>query len=446
MRNVVILGAAGRDYHDFLTVFKDDEDYDVKAFLQVKGQNIGELEEFPERIFPASLAGENYPEGIPILPETELETVVEEESVDELVLSYSDVSHEEVMHQASRALSQGCSFRLVGPGEMMLESEKPVVAVDAVRTGAGKSQASQKIAGLLEDRGVDVGVVREPMPYGDLEKGAVQKFASMEDLDEADVTVEEREEYERHIEQGRAVYAGVDYSRILERAEEDADIVLWEGGNNELPFFRPDLHFVLADPHRAGDELRYHPGETNLRMADYVVINKENTAEDEDIQVVVENARSVNRDAEVIHADSVVEVEDPSRIEGKKVLVVEDGPTLTHGGAKFGAGKIAAEKYGAAEIVDPKKSAVGSLKDVLERYDLEDVLPAMGYSDEQLEDLEDTINDADCEVVVAGTPIDLSGVVDVEKPVVNVYYSIENEKPSFSEVLDRNSDLLGLER
>ncbi|MDY6765814.1 MAG: GTPase [Candidatus Nanohaloarchaea archaeon] len=444
VRTVVILGAAGRDYHDFLQVFKDDDAYDVAAFLQVGGQNLGELEEFPERTFPASLAGEAYPDGIPIMPERQLEQVVEDEDVDELVLSYSDVSHEEVMHQASRALAAGCSFRLVGPEEMMLDIETPVIAVDAVRTGAGKSQVSQKIAGILDDRGVDVAVVREPMPYGDLEEQAVQRFESMDDLDAAGATIEEREEYERHIEQGNVVFAGVDYDRILAQAGQEAEIVLWEGGNNELPFVRPDVHFVLADPHRAGHETRYHPGETNLRMADYVVINKENTADDDDVAAVVDSVERVNPDADIIHTDSVVTVDDPSRIEGKRVLVVEDGPTLTHGGTTYGAGTIAAEKFGAAEIVDPYPSAVGSLQDVLDRYELSGLLPAMGYSDEQLQELEDSINAADCDVVVAGTPMDLSGVIDVDPPVVTVYYHVEERNLSFSDVLDRHADVLGL--
>ncbi|MFB6294458.1 MAG: GTPase, partial [Candidatus Nanohaloarchaea archaeon] len=310
MTNVVILGAAGRDYHDFLTTFRDDENYDVKAFLQVEGQNVAELDEFPERTFPASVAGDRYPDGIPIRPETELEEIIEAEDIDEVVLSYSDVPHEEVMHQASRALAAGASFRLIGPQQMMLDADTPVIAVDAVRTGVGKSQASQKIADLLEDRGLSVVVVREPMPYGDLAEQAVQRFETRQDLDEAGVTIEEREEYERHIDRGHVVYAGVDYAAILDEVEGEADVILWEGGNNELPFFRPDLHFVLADPLRPGDEVAYHPGEANLRMADYVVINKENSADQAGIDTVVDNVAQVNPDAEVIHADSVVEVDD----------------------------------------------------------------------------------------------------------------------------------------
>lgn len=440
MKKIAILGAAGRDYHDFLTVFRDAEDVYLKAFLQIEGQNIGELDEFPERTFPSSLAGERYPEGIPILPETEMERLVKEEGLDEIVLSYSDVSHEEVMHQASRALSNGCSFRLIGPDEMMLESEKPVIAVDAVRTGTGKSQASQKIADILDEEGKDVVVVREPMPYGDLEEQAVQRFGSEEDLEEAGVTLEEREEYERHLERGHVVYAGVDYEEILKQVEEEADVILWEGGNNELPFFRPDIHFVLVDPHRPGDEVSYHPGETNLRIADYVIVNKENTATDEDIQTVVENVERVNPEAEIIHADSVVSVEKPEELEGKSALVVEDGPTLTHGGTSYGAGYIAAEKYSASEIVDPGESASGSLREVLDRYDLEKVLPAMGYSEKQREELEESINRSDSDVVIAGTPVDLNKVVDVEKPVIQALYRIEGEPP-LSKVLEDNSSI-----
>ncbi|MDY6765824.1 MAG: GTPase [Candidatus Nanohaloarchaea archaeon] len=446
MGTVVILGAAGRDYHDFLSVFKQDEDHDVVAFVQVEGQNVAELDEFPDRAFPASLAGDQYDEDIPIRPESELEQIIADHGVDEVVLSYSDASHEEVMHQASRVLATGASFRLVGPDDMMLEAETPVVAVDAVRTGAGKSQASQKITDLLEERGLEVVVVREPMPYGDLASAAVQRFETHEDLDDADVTIEEREEYERHIDRGHVVYAGVDYAAILDRVEQEADIILWEGGNNELPFFRPDLHVVLADPVRPGDERAYHPGETNLRMADYVVINKENSAEQSAIDTVAANVGQVNPDAEIVHADSVVTVEDPSLIEGKRVLVVEDGPTVTHGGTASGAGRIAAEKYGATEIVDPADSATGSLEQVLDTYELDRVLPAMGYSEEQRRELEQSITAADCDAVVAGTPIDLAGVIDVDTPVVNVEYRIANEEPAFSDILDRHSSVLGVER
>ena len=439
------MGAAGRDFHDFNTMFRDNDDYEVVAFTQSVAQNIGELDEVPERTYPASLAGENYPDGIPILPESELESIIEDRDVDEVVFSYSDMSHEYVMNQASRAIAAGADFRLIGT-EMMLEADVPVVAVDAVRTGCGKSQASRKLTDLLADRGLDVVVVREPMPYGDLERQRVQRFETVEDLIEQDVTIEEREEYEHHIERGHIVYAGVDYADILEAAQSEADVILWDGGNNELPFYEPDLHFVLADPHRPGHETRYHPGEANLRLADYVVINKENTAEAADIETVEANVREANPEAGIIHADSVVTVSDESAVEGKRVLAVEDGPTLTHGGTSEGAAAIAARQFGAAELVDPRDGAVGSMKGILDEYpQLGNVLPAMGYSDQQVEELERSINNVDCDVVLAGTPIDLEKVVDVEKPVVRVTYEIEERgEPNFQTALDEYADVLGL--
>ena len=439
------MGAAGRDFHDFNTMFRGNDDYEVVAFTQTFAQNIGELDEVPERSYPASLAGEAYPEGIPILPESQLETIIQERDVDEVVFSYSDMSHEYVMNQASRAISAGADFRLIGT-EMMLEADVPVVAVDAVRTGCGKSQASRKLTDILAESGKNVVVVREPMPYGDLERQRVQRFETIDDLTEQEVTIEEREEYEHHIERGHVVYAGVDYADILEEVQEEADIILWDGGNNELPFYVPDLHFVLADPHRPGHELRYHPGEANLRIADYVLINKENTADQADIDTVEKNVRSANPEAGVIHADSVVTVEDESMVEGKRVLAVEDGPTLTHGGTSEGAAAIAAEKFGAAELVDPRDGAVGSIKEILEEYPhLGNVLPAMGYSDEQVEDLERSINNADCDVVLAGTPIDLEKVVDVDTPVVRVRYEIEERgEPNFRTAIEEYADVLGL--
>jgi predicted GTPase len=438
------MGAAGRDFHDFNVVFRDDETCDVVAFTRTPTQNLGELDAPPERRYPPELAGDRYPDGIPIRPEAELETIVEDEDVDTVVFSYSDVSHEEVMHQASRALAAGADFRLVGPDRMMLDAAVPVVAVDAVRTGCGKSQTARKLASLLADRGVEVVVVREPMPYGDLAAGRVQRFASLADLDDSGVTIEEREEYEGHVERGHVVYAGVDYEAILDRAEAEAEIIVWDGGNNELPFFRPDVHIVVADPHRAGDELRYHPGETNLRIADYVLINKENTADVAGIRQVEANARRVNPDATVVHADSTITA-DGAAIAGKRVLVVEDGPTLTHGDAPYGAGLLAARKYGAAEIVDPEPGAVGSLRRVFETYDhLAAVLPAMGYSDGQIRDLEATIRNADPEVVVSGTPHDLGRLIDVDVPVVRVRYELAEKTPTLAEVLDAHADRLGL--
>lgn len=437
------MGAAGRDFHDFNSVFRGNDDYEVVAFTQTFSQNIGELDEMPERRYPASLAGEQYPEGIPILPESELETIVESRGVDEVVLSYSDVSHEHVMNQASRALSSGAEFRLVGT-DTMLEADVPVVAVDAVRTGCGKSQTSRKLANEIADLGKDVVVVREPMPYGDLEQQAVMRFEDYGDLDEYGVTIEEREEYEQHIENGHVVYAGVDYEAVLERAQDEAEVVLWDGGNNELPFFVPDVHFVLADPHRPGHEVAYHPGETNLHLADYVVVNKENTADQAGIDEIVGNVERINPDAGIVHADSVISVEEPAEVEGKRVLAVEDGPTLTHGGTTHGAATIAARQYGAA-VVDPRGDAVGTIASALAEYShLGDVLPAMGYSDQQMAELEQSINNVDCDLVLVGTPFDLGRLLDVDKPTVRVRYDIEEKNVSFEDILRDHGDTLGL--
>jgi len=441
---IVIMGAAGRDFHDFNTVFRDDERFDVVAFTHTGTQNIGELDDLPNRRYPSELAGAGYPDGIPIRAESELETIVDDEDVETVVFSYSDVSHEHVMHQASRALAAGADFRLIGPDRMMLHAEVPVVAVDAVRTGCGKSQTARKFAALLLERGKDVAVVREPMPYGDLVAQRVQRFESMDDLDESSVTIEEREEYEGHIERGHVVYAGVDYDAILDRAQNEAEIIVWDGGNNELPFYVPDVHVVVTDPHRAGSELRYHPGETNLRLADYVLINKENTADVVGIREVEANVRRTNPDAEIIHANSTITA-DRNAIAGKRVLVVEDGPTLTHGDAPYGAGLIAARKYGAAEIVDPEPAAVGSLQRLLEEYNhLNAVLPAMGYSDAQIRDLEATIRNAAPDVVVSGTPHDLARLIDVDIPIVRVRYELEEKDVTLDMVLDRHAQALNL--
>lgn len=439
---VLIMGAAGRDYHDFLTVFEDREDAEVVAFTRAPGQNLGELGGVDRR-FPSALAGEGYPEGIPIEPEERLAELVETHDVDQVVFSYSDVSHEHVMHAASRAMAAGADFRIVGPDAMMLEASVPVLAVDAVRTGCGKSQAAGAFADALADRGHAVRLIREPMPYGDLVENRVQRFASHADLDAAGVTIEEREEYEQHVDAGHVVFAGVDYEAVLDAAEAEADVIVWDGGNNELPFVRPDLHVVLADPLRAGDETSYHPGETNLRRADCVLINKENTADA--VAPVVENVREVNPDADIRHADSVVSVPDPDRIDGARVLAVEDGPTLTHGDATRGAAAVAAETYGAAARVDPTDAAVGSIAEALAEYDhLDGVLPAMGYSDEQIRDLEATIAGVDCDLVLAGTPHDLARQVDVDVPVVDVGYDIDLHEGSFDDLLDRYDDRLGL--
>jgi predicted GTPase len=438
---ILIMGAAGRDFHDFNTVFRGNSNYHVVAFTMAPGQNLGEAGE-TKRTYPAELAGDSYPDGITILPEADLEQIIEEKNVDRVILSYSDLSHEYVMHQASRAIAAGADFGLIGGDNVMLDSETPVIAVDAVRTGCGKSQTSRKLAGILRDMGHDVVVVREPMPYGDLVKQEVMRFETLDDLDRNHATIEEREEYEQHIEAGHIVYAGVDYEKILRKAEEEADVILWDGGNNELPFFRPDLHFVLTDPHRPGDELTYHPGEANLRMADYVIINKENTAEQHGIDQVEQNIKDVNPDAEIIHADSVVSADQPDQLKGKKALIIEDGPTLTHGGTSYGAGTVAAEKYG-AEPIDPRPYAVGSINDTFQKYShLGNVLPAMGYSDKQIHELEQTISNADCDVVVLGTPSDIRHVLDVDKPVVRVRYDLEEKNISLREMLEREKSVL----
>lgn len=441
---VVIMGAAGRDFHDFNTVFRGDDRFRIVAFTHTDTQNIGELNESPTRQFPSKLAGEAYPDGIPIRPESELETIIDEEDVDTVVFSYSDISHEHVMHHASRALAAGADFRLIGPDRMMLHAEVPVVAVDAVRTGCGKSQTARKVADLLAERDKEVVVVREPMPYGDLLEQRVQRFDTLAELDESEVTIEEREEYEGHIERGHVVYAGVDYAAILDRAQTEAEVIVWDGGNNELPFYVPDIHVVVADPHRPGSELQYHPGETNLRLADYVLINKENTADAAGVREVEENVRRTNPDAEIIHANSTITA-DGDAIAGKRVLVVEDGPTLTHGDAPYGAGLIAAQKYGATEIVDPEPAAEGSLQRVFEEYShLEAVLPAMGYSDEQIQELEATIQNATPEIVVSGTPHDLARLIDVDVPIVRVRYELVEKNTTLASVLDSHANVLNL--
>ncbi|MFB6072890.1 MAG: GTPase [Halobacterium sp.] len=443
---VLIMGAAGRDFHDFNVAFRGRPDVDVVAFTRAPGQNLGEVDAGTDRRYPAALAGDGYPDGIPIRPEAELESLVTERDVDQVVFSYSDVAHEDVMHAASRAAAAGADFRLLGPETMMLDADVPVLAVDAVRTGCGKSAVTGALADELTDRGLNVRIVREPMPYGDLLDQRVRRYASREDLADADLTIEQREEYEQHVDAGRVVFAGVDYEAILEAAEAEADVLVWDGGNNELPFFRPDAHVVLADPLRAGHGRQYHPGETNLRLADTVLVTKENSATDDQVETVVETARECNEDADVVHADSVVTVDDPERVEGADVLAVEDGPTLTHGGVEAGAATVAADRFDAASRVDPRPAAVGSIADTLEKYDrLDRVLPAMGYSDDQVRDLEATVENADPDVVLAGTPIDLERVVDVSAPVVDVSYRVEPRETTFADLVDEFADDLGLD-
>ncbi|MGH2675485.1 MAG: cyclic 2,3-diphosphoglycerate synthase, partial [Actinomycetota bacterium] len=404
VKKVLIMGAAGRDFHNFNTVYRDDPDTEVVAFTATQIPGI------EGRRYPAELAGRRYPEGIPIRPEQELARLIREHRVDQVVFAYSDVSHEYVMHRGSEVLAAGASFTLLGPEATLLASTKPVVAICAVRTGSGKSQTTRAVVRALRDQGHTPVVVRHPMPYGDIAAQRVQRFASYQDLEEARATVEEREEYEAHLAVGTVVYAGVDYEEILKAAQSEADVVIWDGGNNDLPFFRPDVHIVVADPHRPGHETAYHPGEANLRMADVIVINKVDTAEPENVEAVVATARELNPTAVIIRAESPVTVEDPALVEGRKVLVIEDGPTLTHGEMTYGAGVVAARAHGAAEIVDPRPYVVGSLKGIYERFPVGPVLPAMGYSDEQIDELERTIDAAPVDVVVIATPVDLAKV------------------------------------
>jgi predicted GTPase len=417
---VIIMGAAGRDFHNFNVYFRDNPDYHVVAFTATQIPNI------EERRYPPELAGSLYPQGIPIHPETELSDLVRRYQADQVVFAYSDVSHETVMHKASQVLVAGADFRLMGTGSTTLESRKPVVAVCAVRTGCGKSQTTRLVCDVLQRMDKNVVVVRHPMPYGDLAAQAVQRFATYEDLDRYKCTIEEREEYEPHIDRGLVVYAGVDYERILHQAEEEADVVVWDGGNNDLPFYRPDLHIVVVDPHRPGHELHYHPGEANLRAADVVVINKVDTANFEGVVQVRESAYTVNPQAVVVEAASPIFVEDPEKIWGKRVLVVEDGPTLTHGEMAYGAGVVAAQRFGAAELVDPRPYAVRSIATAFERYPhVGPLLPAMGYGDEQMQDLEETINRAKCDLVLVATPIDLRRLIDIRHPVDRVRYELQ---------------------
>ncbi len=430
-RRVLIMGAAGRDFHNFNVVYRDDPDALVVAFTATQ------IPFIEDRTYPAELAGPRYPRGIPIHDEEELTRLVRELEVDEVVFAYSDVSHEHVMHKASEALAAGASFVLLGPRATMLQADVPVVAVCAVRTGAGKSQTTRAVAATLREAGRRVVAVRHPMPYGDIAAQRVQRFASFEDLDRHRVTVEEREEYEPHLAAGTVVYAGVDYAEILRAAQAECDVLLWDGGNNDLPFFRPDVHLVVADPLRVGHEIRYHPGEANLRMADAVVINKVDSATPGQVAALEQTVRAVNPRATVLKAASRITVDDPGAIAGKRVLVVEDGPTLTHGEMTFGAGVVAARRHGAAEIVDPRPYAVGTIQDVYRRYDVGPVLPAMGYSEQQLEEMEKTIEAADCDLVVVASPIDLRRVIDLSKPAVRVRYELEvlEGSPTLRDVL-----------
>ncbi len=430
-RKILILGAAGRDFHNFNVVYRDDPDAEVVAFTATQIPGIA------DRLYPASLAGPRYPKGIPVRPEEELADIVRRSNVDEVVFSYSDVSHVDVMHRASLVLAAGADFRLLGPRSTMLKSTRPVVAVCAVRTGAGKSQTTRRVGRLLLDAGLKVALVRHPMPYGDLEKMRVQRFASLADIDAAHPTVEEREEYERPVELGMVMYAGVDYGEILARAQGEADVIVWDGGNNDLPFFRPDLHIVVVDPLRAGHELAYHPGEANLRMADAVVINKIDSAGLEATEHVINDVVNVNPAATIVHAASPAMLHDGDSLRGKRVLVIEDGPTLTHGGMSFGAATVAAQEAGVAERVDPRPYAVGTIAETFRRYPhIERVLPAMGYSDAQLRELETTINRTECDIVLTGTPIDLGRLIRSRHPMRHVTYELQEiGQPTLADVL-----------
>ncbi|HEU4540935.1 MAG TPA: cyclic 2,3-diphosphoglycerate synthase [Jiangellaceae bacterium] len=423
-RRVLIMGAAGRDFHNFNTVYRDDPEVEVVAFTATQIPGI------EDRTYPPALAGPQYPSGIAIRPEEELTRLIRDLNVDDVVFGYSDVSHEYVMHRASQALAAGANFVLLGPKATMLEAQVPVVSVCAVRTGAGKSQTTRKAAQILREAGHRPVVVRHPMPYGDLVAQRVQRFASGADLDAAGVTVEEREEYEHHIAAGTVVFAGVDYQAILDQAQQEADVVLWDGGNNDLPFFRPTVHLVVADPLRAGHETAYHPGEANLRMADVVVINKVDVAAADQVERVRASVKELNPTAVVIEAESPVSVDRPEQIRGRRVLVIEDGPTLTHGEMKFGAGVVAARREGAAEIIDPRSYATGSLRAILDQYDVGPVLPAEGYSPQQLAELEATITATDADVVVIATPIDLRHVIHITKPAVRVTYELREVEGS----------------
>jgi predicted GTPase len=436
VRNVLIMGAAGRDFHNFNVAYRHDPESRVVAFTATQIPGI------EDRRYPAELAGPAYPEGIPIHPEDDLPRLLRELDVDDVVFAYSDVSHETVMHRASLVLATGANFILLGPDATMLESTKPVVAVCAVRTGAGKSQTTRAVVRALKGDGRAPVVVRHPMPYGDIAAQRVQRFASYEDLLEAQATVEEREEYESHLAEGTVVYAGVDYEEILKAAQAEADVVIWDGGNNDLPFFRPTVHIVVADPHRAGHETTYHPGEANFRLGDVIVINKSDTARPEDVERVRAAAAELNPDAVVIRANSPVTVDEPDAVRGSRVLVIEDGPTLTHGEMTYGAGVVAARKHGAAEIVDPRPYASGSLRGVYDRYEVGPVLPAMGYSAAQIDELERTIDAAPVDLVVIATPVDLARIADIRKPSVRVRYELE-EAPGEPRLADVLRDRLG---
>jgi predicted GTPase len=428
---VLILGAAGRDFHNFNVFFKNNPDYEVVGFTAAQIPNID------GRIYPASLAGEQYPNGIPIYSEKELESLIQKFNIDECVLSYSDLSYDTVMHIGSRVLKSGAKFSMLGSYQTMLKSTKPVISITAVRTGCGKSQTTRAVVKILRDMGKKVVSVRHPMPYGNLEEQKVQRFASVEDLHRYKCTIEEMEEYEPHIAMGSVIYAGVDYEAILREAEKEAEIIVWDGGNNDMPFYKPDLSIVVVDPLRPGHEISYYPGEVNFRMADVIVINKVDSAYPEDVEYVLENIREYNPTAQVVFAASAIMVENPEIIQGKRVLAIEDGPTLTHGEMSIGAAVVASRRYGASELVDPRPYLVGSLIETFEKYpEIGALLPAMGYGEKQMKDLEATINRTECDAVVIGTPINLSRFIKINKPHTRVYYELaEIGKPNLKDII-----------
>lgn len=430
---IVIMGAAGRDFHNFNVYFRNNSNYEIVAFTATQ------IPDIAGRKYPVELSGPLYPEGIPIYPEEELPELIKKHQIDQVILAYSDLPYEYVMSKASLVLANGADFRLMGPKNTMLKSNIPVISICAVRTGCGKSQTTRRVTEILKKKGYKIAVIRHPMPYGDLKDQIWQRYETYDDLKRYECTIEEMEEYEPHIDSGNILYAGVDYGEILKRAEKEADIIVWDGGNNDLPFYKPDLHIVVTDPLRAGHEMRYYPGGTNLRMADVVVINKIDTASPDKINLLRENIRQLAPDAQLIEAASPLTVDQPELIRGKKVLVVEDGPTLTHGGMKYGAGVVAAQKYGAKELVDPRRYSVGSISETFVKYpEIGILLPAMGYGEKQIKELETTINAIECDLVIIGTPIDLTRIIKINKKSIRVKYDLQEiGRPDLEELLNQ---------
>ncbi len=431
---IIIMGAAGRDFHNFNTYFRDNSAYEVVAFTAAT-----QIPDIDNRVYPPVLAGKLYPQGIPIHAESELPELIKQLQADQVVFAYSDVSHEYVMNKASLVSACGADYRIMGPNNTMIKSSRKVVAITAVRTGSGKSQTTRYVAELLTKAGQKVAVIRHPMPYGNLEDQICMRFASFEDLDTFNCTIEEREEFEPHIANGMVVYAGIDYELILRQAEQEADVILWDGGNNDIPFYKPDLHIVVVDPHRPGHETKFHPGETNLRMADLAIINKIDSADPANIALVKQAVIDNNPNATIIMANSPITVEEPESVKGKRVLVIEDGPTLTHGHMAYGAGVIAARNLGASELIDPRPYAVGSIKDTFNKYShVSELLPAMGYGAIQIKEMEQTINSTPADLVIIGTPIDLRRIMKIEKPAVRVRYDLEEaELPKLADILKK---------